>query len=41
VFERYGKKAASDRNYVNACYELVKSQMQQELDNLIQISSSS
>ncbi|MBD2627334.1 lysophospholipid acyltransferase family protein [Trichormus variabilis] len=36
VFERYGKEAASDRTYVNECYELVKSQMQQELDNLIQ-----
>ncbi|MEA5549468.1 lysophospholipid acyltransferase family protein [Anabaena cylindrica UHCC 0172] len=35
VFERYGKEAASDRSYVNECYELVKSQMQQELDNLI------
>ncbi|WP_341528311.1 lysophospholipid acyltransferase family protein [Nostoc sp. UHCC 0302] len=35
VFERYGKLAASDRNYVNACYELVHRQMQQELDNLV------
>ncbi|MEH2447818.1 MAG: lysophospholipid acyltransferase family protein [Nostoc sp.] len=34
VFERYGSKAASDRHYVNECYELVVSQMQQELDNL-------
>lgn len=41
VFERYGKKAASDRNYVNACYELVRSQMQQELDNLIKMSAQS
>lgn len=41
VFERYGKKAASDRNYVNACYELVRSQMQQELDNLIKMSAES
>ncbi|AFZ23215.1 1-acyl-sn-glycerol-3-phosphate acyltransferase [Cylindrospermum stagnale PCC 7417] len=41
VFERYGKKAASDRTYVNACYELVKSQMQQELDNLIKMSAQS
>jgi hypothetical protein len=36
VFARYGKEAASDRIYVNECYELVKSKMQQELDSLIQ-----
>ncbi|MCP6763128.1 MAG: acyltransferase family protein [Fischerella sp. CENA71] len=35
VFEHYGRKAASDRDYVNACYELVRSQMQQELDDLV------
>ncbi|MGA7935052.1 MAG: lysophospholipid acyltransferase family protein [Kovacikia sp.] len=35
VFERYGQDAASDRAYVNACYETVCSQMQQELDYLI------
>ncbi len=35
VFERYGEEAASDRIYVNACYQLVESQMQQELDKLI------
>nr|MDJ0682146.1 glycerol acyltransferase [Xenococcaceae cyanobacterium MO_167.B52] len=34
-FEKYGKKAASDRDYVASCYQLVVSQMQQELDNLI------
>ncbi|MBR8839843.1 MAG: acyltransferase family protein [Stigonema ocellatum SAG 48.90 = DSM 106950] len=34
VFERYGKEAASDRNYVNFCYHLVQTQMQQELDRL-------
>ena len=34
-FEKYGKKAASDRDYVKACYQLVVSQMQQQLDNLI------
>jgi len=34
VFERYGREAASDREYVNACYELVVNQMQQELDCL-------
>jgi 1-acyl-sn-glycerol-3-phosphate acyltransferase len=39
VFERYGKEAASDRTYVNKCYELVKNQMQQELDNLIKLAS--
>ncbi len=36
VFTRYGKAAASDRTYVNECYELVRSKMQQELDILIQ-----
>lgn len=35
IFERYGKDAARDRDYVNACYELVHLQMQQELDNLV------
>ena len=35
-FEHYGREAASDRNYVNTCYELVTTQMQQELDHLIQ-----
>ncbi len=34
-FEKYGKKAASDRNYVTSCYELVVTQMQQQLNNLI------
>ncbi len=38
VFERYGKQAACDRDYVNACYELVRSQMQQELDSLVRLS---
>lgn len=36
VFPRYGKEAANNRTYVNECYELVKSTMQQELDTLIQ-----
>jgi len=36
MFTRYGKAAASDRTYVNECYELVRSKMQQELDTLIQ-----
>jgi 1-acyl-sn-glycerol-3-phosphate acyltransferase len=35
VFERYGKEAASDRSYVDECYNLVVSKMQQELDQLI------
>lgn len=35
VFERYGQQAARDRNYVNACYDLVHSQMQQELNRLV------
>lgn len=35
VFERYGRAAARDRDYVNACYEKVCSQMQLELDNLV------
>ncbi len=34
VFERYGREAASDRDYVDACYEKVRSQMQLELDGL-------
>lgn len=34
VFERYGRDAASDREYVNGCYEKVCSQMQLELDCL-------
>lgn len=35
VFERYGREAASDRNYVDACYDLVKGKMQQALDQLV------
>ncbi|ACK65046.1 phospholipid/glycerol acyltransferase [Rippkaea orientalis PCC 8801] len=35
VFERYGRKAANDRVYVDYCYELVRSKMQQELDQLV------
>jgi 1-acyl-sn-glycerol-3-phosphate acyltransferase len=34
-FERYGRKAASDRQYVEACYHQVQQQMQQELDRLV------
>lgn len=36
VFERYGRAAASDRDYVDACYEKVCTQMQMELDRLVQ-----
>lgn len=34
IFERYGKKAASDRAYVEECYNRVCTQMQQELEHL-------
>ncbi|AFY35836.1 lysophospholipid acyltransferase family protein [Calothrix sp. PCC 7507] len=34
-FARYGREAAGDRQYVNECYELVVTQMQQELDQLV------
>lgn len=36
VFERYGREAASDRDYVDTCYEQVRTHMQQELDSLIE-----
>ena len=39
VFERYGREAASDRDYVDACYKQVCNQMQQELDHLIERTS--
>lgn len=39
VFQRYGPEAASDRYYVNQCYELVVSQMQQELDHLVRLTA--
>jgi 1-acyl-sn-glycerol-3-phosphate acyltransferase len=35
VFEQYGQDAASDRAYVNDCYKIVCTQMQQELDYLV------
>lgn len=35
VFQRYGREAAGDRDYVESCYQLVKTQMQQELDRLV------
>ncbi|MDJ0732874.1 MAG: lysophospholipid acyltransferase family protein [Nostocaceae cyanobacterium] len=37
VFERYGRQAACDHDYVDECYELVRSQMQQELDALARV----
>ncbi len=36
VFERYGREAARDRDYVDACYQIVLTQMQQALDRLFQ-----
>ncbi|MGK7923043.1 MAG: lysophospholipid acyltransferase family protein [Trichodesmium sp.] len=35
VFERYGREAACDRDYVDVCYHQVLNQMQQELDKLV------
>ncbi|KAF3886693.1 MULTISPECIES: lysophospholipid acyltransferase family protein [Nostocales] len=35
IFEKYGKDAAKDRNYVAECYDLVYTQMQQDLDRLV------
>ena len=34
VFNRYGREAANDRAYVDDCYHLVLTQMQQQLDRL-------
>ncbi|NJN71323.1 MAG: acyltransferase family protein [Limnothrix sp. RL_2_0] len=34
-FEKYGRKAAGDRHYVEACYQQVLTAMQTELDQLI------
>lgn len=39
VFERYGRIAASDRAYVNACYQQVCNQMQAELNDLLRLSA--
>jgi 1-acyl-sn-glycerol-3-phosphate acyltransferase len=36
VFDKYGREAASDRAYVDFCYEMIVSKMQQELDALVQ-----
>lgn len=35
IFDRYGQDAASDREYVDACYARVCIEMQQELDDLM------
>jgi 1-acyl-sn-glycerol-3-phosphate acyltransferase len=35
VFDKYGDEAAKDREYVDACYNLVYTKMQQELDYLV------
>ncbi len=40
-FESYGREAACDREYVNQCYEIVVSQMQQELDQLVKLTDKS
>jgi 1-acyl-sn-glycerol-3-phosphate acyltransferase len=40
-FEYYGREAACDREYVNQCYEIVVSQMQQELDQLVKLTGKS
>lgn len=35
-FERYGREAARDRDYVDTCYNIVCDKMQQELDGLVE-----
>lgn len=35
VFDRYGQEAADDSTYVDACFQTVRTQMQQELDRLV------
>lgn len=35
IFERYGRAAANDRDYVDACYDRVEAAMQAELDQLV------
>ncbi|MGA9377197.1 MAG: glycerol acyltransferase, partial [Phormidium sp.] len=35
IFDRYGREAACDRQYVDYCYEKVLFLMQQELDDLV------
>ncbi|MBE9209110.1 acyltransferase family protein [Nostoc sp. LEGE 06077] len=41
VFERYGREAASDRYYVDECYNLVVSKMQYQLDQLVLLNEKS
>ncbi|MBD2494352.1 lysophospholipid acyltransferase family protein [Nostoc sp. FACHB-280] len=41
LFERYGREAASDRSYVDECYELVVSKMQYQLDQLVLLTEKS
>ncbi|MBD2594413.1 acyltransferase family protein [Nostoc spongiaeforme FACHB-130] len=41
IFERYGRGAASDRSYVDECYELVVSKMQYQLDQLVLLTEKS
>jgi len=36
-FERYGREAARDRTYVNACYNRVCAEMQQAMNDLVQM----
>lgn len=36
IFERYGREAAHNHDYVDTCYNIVRAQMQQELDRLVQ-----
>jgi 1-acyl-sn-glycerol-3-phosphate acyltransferase len=40
VFDWYGKEASKNRDYVDKCYNLVYTQMQQELDYLVKDSDS-
>lgn len=35
TFDRYGQEAARDRDYVNACYNQVRAEMQQALNQLV------
>jgi 1-acyl-sn-glycerol-3-phosphate acyltransferase len=39
MFERYGRAAIRDRDYVDACYEKVCTQMQAELNDLVEMVS--
>ncbi len=35
IFERYGRETLRDRDYIDHCYNLVYTQMQQQLDELV------